>query len=146
VEPFDRLTLFFKNMALDQRGDALPDVEAAVKAQVLAHIANPEDCAWSRLLSPRDLQHLFLFPGGNLDHTMLVGGQTFFDRQFSADPEARFYAFGAMPNVSYCGAGAYPCGSIAGTPGYMCAQQLIRSRHSSWAGQANQDLRTDDSD
>jgi phytoene dehydrogenase-like protein len=126
AEPFDRLTLFFKNMALNRRGDALPDVEAAVKAQVLARVANPEACVWSRLLSPRDLQHLFHFPGGNLDHTMLVGGQTFFDRQFSADPETRFYAFGRWPNVSYCGAGAYPCGSIAGTPGYMCAQQLIR--------------------
>jgi phytoene dehydrogenase-like protein len=97
-----------------------------VKAQVLARVANPEDCVWSRLLAPKDLQHLFLFPGGNLDHTMLVGGQTFFDRQFSADPETRFYAFGRWPNVSYCGAGAYPCGSIAGTPGYMAAQQLIR--------------------
>jgi phytoene dehydrogenase-like protein len=125
VEPFDRLTLFFKNMALNRPGDALPDVEAAVKAQVLALVANPEDCVWSRLLSPKDLQHLFLFPGGNLDHTMLVGGQTFHDRQFSADPETRFYAFGGLPNVWYCGAGAYPCGSIAGTPGYMCAQQLI---------------------
>ena len=126
AEPFDRLTLFFKNMALGERGDALPHVEAAVKAQVLARVANPEDCVWSRLLSPRDLQHLFLFPGGNLDHTMLVGGQTFHDRQFSADPETQFYRFGAMPNVSYCGSAAYPCGSIAGTPGYMCAQQLIR--------------------
>ena len=126
AESFDRLTLFFKNMALGQRGDALPHVEAAVKAQVLAHVANPEDCVWSRLLAPRDLQHLFLFPGGNLDHTMLVGGQTFHDRQFSADPETRFYQFGGLPNVSYCGSAAYPCGSIAGTPGYMCAQQLIR--------------------
>jgi len=128
VEPFDRLTLFFKNMALDRRGDALPDVEAAVKAHVLAHIANPEACAWSRLLSPKDLQHLFLFPGGNLDHTMLVGGQTFHDRQFSADPDRNFYAFGREPNVYYCGAAAYPCGSIAGTPGYMFAQQLIRKK------------------
>ena len=126
VEPFDRLTLFFKNMALDRPGDALKEVEAAVKAQVLERVANPDACVWSRLLSPRDLQHLFLFPGGNLDHTMLVGGQTFSDRQFSADPATRFYAFGGLPNVSYCGAGAYPCGSIAGTPGYMCAQQLIR--------------------
>ncbi len=126
VEPFDRLTLFFKNMALNKRGEALLDVEAAVKAQVLAHVANPEACAWSRLLAPKDLQQLFLFPGGNLDHTMLVGGQTFFERQFAADPEKHFYAFGRWPNVAYCGAGAYPCGSIAGTPGYMCAQQLIR--------------------
>lgn len=126
TEPFDRLTLFFKNMALSRHGDALPEVEAAVKARVLAHVANSEDCAWSRLLSPRDLQHLFLFPGGNLDHTMLVGGQTFHDRQFAADPETQFYQFGGLPNVSYCGSAAYPCGSVAGTPGYMCAQQLIR--------------------
>ncbi|MDQ2929367.1 MAG: hypothetical protein M3Y05_00915, partial [Gemmatimonadota bacterium] len=126
VEPFDRITLFFKNMALNASGNALPDVEAAVKAQLLAHVANPEDCVWSRLLSPRDMQQLFLFPGGNLDHTMLVGGQTFFDRQFSADPASHFYTFGDWPAISYCGAGAYPCGSIAGTPGYMCAQQVIR--------------------
>ena len=126
AEPFDRVTLFFKNVALNASGTALPDVEATVKAQLLAHVANPEDCVWSRLLSPRDMQQLFLFPGGNLDHTMLVGGQTFFDRQFSANPASHFYTFGDWPAISYCGAGAYPCGSIAGTPGYMCAQQIIR--------------------
>ena len=65
-------------------------------------------------------------PGGNLDHTMLVGGQTFFERQFAEDPARDFYRFGQWPNLAYCGAGAYPCGSIAGTPGYMCARQLIR--------------------
>ncbi len=128
AEPFDRLTLFFKNVALNQRGEALPGVAAAVKAQVCAHIANPEDCVWSRLLLPKDLQQLFLFPGGNLDHTMLVGGQTFFERQYSADPGNHFYQFGRWANLSYCGAGAYPCGSIAGTPGYMCAQQLLREQ------------------
>jgi phytoene dehydrogenase-like protein len=127
AEPFDRLTLFVKNLALGRQGEVLPEVEAAVKAQVFAHIANPADCVWSRMLTPRDLQQLFLFPGGNLDHTMLVGGQTFFERQFAADPEEQFYQFGRWANLSYCGAGAYPCGSIAGTPGYMCAQQLIRT-------------------
>jgi phytoene dehydrogenase-like protein len=126
TEAFDRLTLFFKNLALDREGAVLPEVAAAVKAQLFAHVANPEDCVWSRLLTPRDLQQLFLFPGGNLDHTMLVGGQTFFDRQFAADPERDFYRFGSWPNLAYCGAGSYPCGSIAGTPGYMCAQQLLR--------------------
>jgi phytoene dehydrogenase-like protein len=125
-EPFDRLTLFFKNMALHQPGAALPEVEAAVKAQLFPYIANPQDCVWSRLLTPKDLQRLFLFPGGNIDHTMLVGGQTYFERQFSANPERHFYQFGRWPNLAYCGAGAYPCGSIAGTPGYMCAQQIIR--------------------
>ena len=128
VEPFDRLTLFFKNVALGRRGDAMSEVEASVKSQVFAHLDNPSDCAWSRMLAPKDLQELFLFPGGNLDHTELVGGQTFFDRQFAADPRRSFYQFGAWPNVSYCGAGSYPCGSIAGTPGYMCAQQIVGSR------------------
>ena len=126
TEPFDRLTLFFKNVALNQRGEALPEVAAALKAHVFAHIANPEDCVWSRLLLPKDLQQLFLFPGGNIDHTMLVGGQTFFERQYAADPERHFYQFGRWANLAYCGAGSYPCGSIAGTPGYMCAQQLLR--------------------
>jgi phytoene dehydrogenase-like protein len=126
TEPFDRLTLFFKNLALGGEGRALPDVEASVKAQVFAHVENPEDCVWGRLLTPRDLQHLFLFPGGNIDHTMLADGQTFFERQFSADPDQDFYRFGHWTNLAYCGAGAYPCGSIAGTPGYMCAQQLVR--------------------
>ena len=126
AEPFDRLTLFFKNLALKQRGEALAEVEATVKAAVLAHIANPEDCVWTKLLAPKDLQELFLFPGGNLDHTELTAGQSFFDRQFSADPTTSFYQFGHRANLSYCGAGSYPCGSIAGTPGYMCAQQLIR--------------------
>ena len=78
------------------------------------------------MLTPKDLQQLFLFPGGNLDHTMLVGGQTFFERQFSADPTTDFYRFGRWPTLAYCGAGAYPCGSITGTPGYICARQLIR--------------------
>ena len=68
-ESFDRLTLFFKNLALDQHGEALPEVAEAVKAQLFRHLENPQDCVWSRLLTPKDLQHLFLFPGGNIDHT-----------------------------------------------------------------------------
>ncbi|MFN8575033.1 MAG: FAD-dependent oxidoreductase, partial [Gemmatimonadaceae bacterium] len=36
-EPYDRLTLFFKNLALGTRGDALDDVKQQVMAQVLSH-------------------------------------------------------------------------------------------------------------
>ena len=125
-ESFDRLTLFFKNLALDRHGEQLPEVVDAVKAQLFPLLQNPEDCVWSRLLTPKDLQQLFLFPAGNIDHTMLVGGQSFADRQYAEDPAADFYRFGRWANLAYCGAGAYPCGSIAGTPGYMCAQQLGR--------------------
>jgi phytoene dehydrogenase-like protein len=126
TEPYDRLTLFFKNLGLGRAGDELDDVKTRVTDQVLAHVANPEDCAWSRLLTPKDLQELFLFPGGNLDHTELTGGQQFADRQFAADPAQEFYRFGGWSNLTYCGAGSYPCGSIAGTPGYMAATQLNR--------------------
>jgi phytoene dehydrogenase-like protein len=125
-EPFDRLAVFFKNFSLDQRGEALPEVEETAKQSLLRLVENPEDCIWSCLLTPRDLQQTFLFPGGNLDHTMLVGGQTFADRQYSADPGKGFYNFGGASNIYLCGAGAYPCGSVAGTPGYMCARQLMR--------------------
>ena len=75
---------------------------------------------------PRDLQQLFLFPEGNLDHTMLTGGQTYFDRTYSDDPEKSFYRFGGIDNAYLCGSGTYPCGSVTGTPGYMCSQQLLR--------------------
>lgn len=125
-EPFDRLAVFFKNLSLGAIGAALPDVEDQVRQEILAHLENPQDCVWTRLLTPRDLQQLFHFPGGNLDHTMLVGGQTFFDRTYADDPATDFYRFGDLDNIYLCGSGTYPCGSVTGTPGYMCSQQLLR--------------------
>lgn len=126
-EPFDRLAVFLKNLSLGEGGAALPDVEKEVTQKILAQIDNSDDCVWTRLLTPRDLQQLFHFPGGNLDHTMLVGGQTFFDRNYSADPTRDFYRFADLDSVYLCGSGTYPCGSVTGTPGYMCSQQLLRS-------------------
>ena len=126
-EPFDRLAIFIKNLSLGKSGEELPEIENQVKNTVLQYVENPQDCVWSRLLTPRDLQQLFHFPGGNLDHTMLTGGQTFFDRNYSDDPATGFYNFGRLRNVYLCAAGSYPCGSIAGTPGYMCSQQLLRA-------------------
>ena len=126
VEPYDRLTVFFKNLALGQTGEQLAEVEAEVKEIILSHVANPEDCVWTRLLTPRDLQQTFGFPGGNIEHTMLVEGQSYFDRQYADNANRRFYQFGAFENVSICGSSTYPCGSVAGTPGYMCASELLR--------------------
>jgi phytoene dehydrogenase-like protein len=126
-EPYDRLAVFFKNLALGKSAEQLAEVEAEVKEMILSHVANPEDCVWSRLLTPRDLQQTFGFPGGNIEHTMLVEGQSFFDRQYSDDANQRFYQFGEFDNVSICGSSTYPCGSVAGTPGYMCASELLRN-------------------
>ena len=125
-EPYERIAVFFKNLALGRGGEQLTEVEAEVKATILSHIANPDDCIWSRLLTPRDLQQTFGFPGGNIEHTMLVEGQSYFDRQYADDANRRFYQFGESENLSICGSSAYPCGSVAGTPGYMCATELLR--------------------
>ena len=81
-EPFDRLAVFFNFLALDRPGAEWPQVEAHVRRTVLNLVSNPQDCVWARLLTPRDLQETFLFPGGNLDHTMLVAGQTYFERGY----------------------------------------------------------------
>jgi len=125
-EPFDRLAVFFKNLSLNRTGDELTHVEHQVRDTIFQYIENPEDCVWTRLLMPRDLQELFLFPGGNLDHTMLTGGQNYFDRNYADDPATSFYRFGNSDNAYLCGAGTYPCGSVKGTAGYMCSQQLLR--------------------
>ena len=125
-EPFDRLAVFFKNLSLGRTGTELTRVEHEVRDTLFGYIDNPEDCAWTRLLMPRDLQELFLFPGGNLDHTMLTGGQTYFDRNYADDPAQSFYRFGSLANAYLCGSGTYPCGSVTGTPGYMCSRQLLR--------------------
>lgn len=125
-EPFDRLAVFFKNLSLGRSGAELTQVERQVRDRLFEYIENPEDCVWTRLLMPSDLQELFLFPGGNLDHTMLTGGQTYFDRNYADDPAQSFYRFGSLSNAYLCGSGTYPCGSVTGTPGYMCSQQLLR--------------------
>ena len=122
----DRIVVFFKNLAFNRRGDELDGVREDVVRRVLATIANPGALAWSRLLTPRDLQREFFFPEGNIDHAMLCDGQQYMARTYAAQPSAGFYRFGSAANVWYCGAGAYPCGSVAGTPGWMCAQEMLR--------------------
>ncbi len=126
AESYERLAVFFKNLALGKTGEQLAAVEAEVKEVILSHIANPQDCVWSRLLTPRDLQQTFGFPGGNIEHTMLVEGQSYDGRQYANEANRRFYQFGAFENVSICGSSTYPCGSVAGTPAYMCVKELLR--------------------
>jgi phytoene dehydrogenase-like protein len=130
VEPFERLAVFFKNLALSRTGEQLAAVETEVREFILSHIANAGDCVWSRLLTPRDLQQTFGFPGGNIEHTMLTSGQCYEDRTYAADPNRRFYQFGDFENMSICGSSTYPCGSVAGTPAYMCVKELLRHQGS----------------
>ena len=125
-EPYDRIAVFMKNFSLNNKGEDLRSIKENVLQKLFQYIKNPEDCIWTRLLTPKDLKETFHFPGGNIDHTVLTGGQTFFDRNFSSDPENHFYRLLDNENAFICGAGTYPCGSIAGTPGYMCSQEVIK--------------------
>ena len=98
-EPLGRLAVLFKNLSLGESASELPEVEDLVSQEALAHIDNPEDCVCTRLLTPRDLQQLFHFPGGNLDHTMLVDVQTFSGRNYADDPATDFYRFADLDNA-----------------------------------------------
>jgi len=129
-EPYDRIAVFMKNFSLNNKGEDLRSIKESVLQKLFQYINNPEDCIWTRLLTPKDLKETFHFPGGNIDHTVLTGGQTFFDRNFSSDPENHFYRLLDNENAFICGAGTYPCGSIAGTPGYMCSQEVIKYMNS----------------
>ena len=121
------VTLLERN---DRVGGACVSETAEVQEIILSHVENPEDCVWSRLLTPRDLQQTFGFPDGNIEHTMLAEGQSYVDRQYAEDAKQRFYQLGEFENVSIGGSSTYPCGSVAGTPGYLCASELLHQMRS----------------
>lgn len=122
---YDLVSVFFKDLSFEKRGNELLKVKNAVKNLILSRIRNKADLIKTILLTPKDLSELFHFPQGNIDHIELTEGQTFFGRTYSPKPDQSFYQFGENSNIYYCAAGAYPCGSIAGTAGYMCAQQIL---------------------
>jgi phytoene dehydrogenase-like protein len=123
---FHIISVFFKDLGFGKAGKDLPRVREQVSNWVCEHIENSGDLIKTILETPKDIARKFYFPMGNIDHTELTGGQTFFKRTYSRQPDRSFYQFGDHESVFYCGAGSYPCGSVAGTPGYMCAKQILR--------------------
>jgi phytoene dehydrogenase-like protein len=123
---FHVISVFFKDLGFGKGGKELPQVREQVSNWVCEHIENRHDLIKTILETPKDIARKFYLPMGNIDHTEITGGQTFFERTYSPQPERSFYQFGDHENVFYCGAGSYPCGSVAGTPGYMCARQMLR--------------------
>ncbi len=122
---YDIVSVYLGALGTNKAGADLPEVKKQITDLVLAYAENPEDLIDTILETPRDLMNWFYFPGGNIDHMELAGGQTFADRTYSIDPARNFYQFGSNPKTFYCAAGTYPCGSVAGTGGYMCAKQII---------------------
>ena len=124
-EEFDKLIFFTKNLSYNKNSNNLKDIKDKIISTVLPYIDNPEDLVFSKFLAPKDLNEVFLFPKGNIDHTTLTGSQNYNKRTFSYNKN-NFYNFYDYENIYYCGAGSFPCGSVAGTPGYMCSKQLMR--------------------
>ena len=127
-ESFDKLILFTKNLSYNKKADDLNKVKEEIVSTVLPYIENPEDLAFSKFLTPKDLNETFYFPMGNIDHTTLTGNQNYNKRTFSNNAK-NFYSYYDYQDIYYCGAGSFPCGSVAGTAGYMCSKQLIRNDH-----------------
>tara|TARA_B100001057_G_scaffold406159_2_gene419440 strand:+ start:771 stop:2294 length:1524 start_codon:yes stop_codon:yes gene_type:complete len=125
-ENYDKLILFTKNLSYFKNGDDLEGVKEKIISSVLPYIENYDDLIFSKFLTPKDLNEIFLFPKGNIDHSTLTGNQNFDKRTLSLNSE-NFYSYYDYENIYYCGAGSFPCGSVAGTPGYMCSKQIIRS-------------------
>ena len=127
-ESFDKLIFFTKNLSYNKNGNDLEEVKENIISSVLPYIENPDDLVASKFLTPKDLNEIFLFPKGNIDHSMLKGEQNFDKRTLSLN-DKNFYSYYDYENIYYCGAGSFPCGSVAGTPGYMCSKQIIRSKN-----------------
>ena len=127
-ESLDKIILFTKNLSYNKKAVDIDEVKEEIVSTVLPYIENPEDLAYSKFLTPKDLNETFYFPMGNIDHTMLNGNQNYNKRTFSNNSK-NFYSYYDYQDIYYCGAGSFPCGSVAGTAGYMCSKQLIRNDH-----------------
>ena len=125
-EKFDKLILFTKNFSFNKKSINLETEKAEIISLLSNHIENIDDLVETKFLSPMDLNEIFYFPKGNIDHMTLTENQNFSDRTFSYEPNKDFYKYFNNKDIYYCGAGSFPCGSVAGTPGYMCSKQIIR--------------------
>ena len=126
VEEFDKVILFTKNFSFEKKAEDLNKAKNSIITSFLKFIKNPEDLVDSKFITPKDLNEIFLFPKGNIDHLSLSSNQNFDMRSFSSEPNYKFFRYSNYNNIYYCGAGSFPCGSVAGTPGYMSTKQFIK--------------------
>ncbi len=125
IEEFDKVILFTKNFSFENKGEDLNEIKNNIISRFLKFIENPEDLIDSKFMTPKDLNEIFLFPKGNIDHLSLSTNQNFNKRSLSSAPNDKFYRYSDYNNIYYCGAGSFPCGSVAGTPGYMSTMQFL---------------------
>ena len=124
-ENFDKIICFTKNFSFNKQSKDLLYAEQNIIEKISKLISNPEDLVGTKFLTPKDLNKIFFFPEGNIDHIAMDGSQNFDKRTFSSNPNTNFYNYSNYENIYYGGAGIFPCGSVAGTSGYMSSKQII---------------------
>ena len=125
-ENFDKIICFTKNFSFNKNSDDLIYAEQNIIEKISKLISNPEDLVGTKFITPKDLNEVFFFPKGNIDHLAMDGSQNFDKRTFSSDPINNFYNYGNYENIFCGGAGTFPCGSVSGTAGYMSSKQIIK--------------------
>ena len=125
-ENFDKIICFTKNFSFNKNSDDLIYAEQNIIEKISKLISNPEDLVGTKFITPKDLNEVFFFPKGNIDHLAMDGSQNFDKRTFSSDPINNFYNYCNYENIFCGGAGTFPCGSVSGTAGYMSSKQIIK--------------------
>ena len=125
-EKYDKIICFTKNFSFYKNSDDLIYAEQNIIEKISKLISNPEDLVGTKFITPKDLNEVFFFPKGNIDHLAMDGSQNFDKRTFSSDPINNFYNYGNYENIFCGGAGTFPCGSVSGTAGYMSSKQIIK--------------------
>ena len=125
-ENFDKIICFTKNFSFNKNSDDLIYAEQNIIEKISKLISNPEDLVGTKFITPKDLNEVFFFPKGNIDHLAMDGSQNFEKRTFSSDPINNFYNYSNYENIFCGGAGTFPCGSVSGTAGYMSSKQIIK--------------------
>ena len=124
-ENFDKIICFTKNFSFNKNSVDLIYAEQNIIEKISKLISNPEDLVGTKFITPKDLNEVFFFPKGNIDHLAMDGSQNFEKRTFSSDPINNFYNYSNHENIFCGGAGTFPCGSVSGTAGYMSSKQII---------------------
>jgi phytoene dehydrogenase-like protein len=97
---FHIISVFFKNLGFDKGGKELPHLKRRIADIVLARIKTRRALIKSILLPPKDLSEMFGFTMGDIDHAALAAGQTFFERNYSTEPERNFCQLGVHETSS----------------------------------------------
>jgi phytoene dehydrogenase-like protein len=74
-----------------------------------------------QVLSPLDLERVFVLTGGDIFHGALTLHQLFWARPMLGYADYR----GPLRGLYHCGSGAHPGGGVTGAPGHNAARAIL---------------------